>query len=900
MAKAELIAFNRGLISPLALARTDFTRTALSAEVQTNWMPRTLGSMMLRPGMGYTGSTRSNLRSVSLPFIYSRSDMARLEFTDGAMRVWKNDQLVTRPSVSATITNGTFNSDLTGWSDEDGGSAVSQWVAGGYMSLSGSGTAAARRRQMVTPSPAGTQHAISIVIARGPVYIRVGSTAGGDDYITETQLGTGSHNLAFTPSGNFYIDLFAYAQGSVLVDSVTIASAGVMELAAPWAEADLLSMRWDQSGDVVFIACPGYRQHRIERRSNDSWSIIEYRVDNGPFRVQNTGPITIMPSGASGDITLTSSLPLFRSGHVGALFRLEQTGQSEAVELTGDNQFSDPIRVTGVDGTRVFSIIIDGTWSGTVTLQYSVGSPGDWVDAASGTFTTNAAISYDDTLDNQVIYYRIGIKSGGYASGTASALLSYPSGSQTGIARVTGYVSSTAVNAIVLESFASATATSDWWESYWSGYRGYPSSVALYEGRLWWAGKDRIWGSQSDAFSDFDDNTEGDSGPISRSIGSGPVDTINWLVPLQRLLIGAEGEIRTARSSSFDEPLTPGNFNLKGISTDGATPVNAIKVGTSAIFASGVRAYEAAYDSQSYDYGASEISGVVPEIGEPGIVRIAVQHKPEKRVHFIRSDGTAAVLVYDRQENVMCWIEIESPSADGFIEDVCILPGSIEDAVTYTVRRAINGATARYHERWATEAECRGYPVAKLSDAHRVYSGAATTTISGLSHLEGEEVVVWGWNTVDPFLASDGLEIGYDLGTFTVSGGVIFGLPHAVTDAVIGLAYEARYKSTKLAYAVQAGTALCMKKKVSQLGVIARWLHARGLQYGPSFDLMDDLPAVESGARVDGNDMRVAFDEEMFAFPGDWDTDSRICLKASSPRPCTVLACVLDIETNTK
>ena len=28
------------------LARTDFTRTQFSAEVQTNWMPRALGSMM--------------------------------------------------------------------------------------------------------------------------------------------------------------------------------------------------------------------------------------------------------------------------------------------------------------------------------------------------------------------------------------------------------------------------------------------------------------------------------------------------------------------------------------------------------------------------------------------------------------------------------------------------------------------------------------------------------------------------------------------------------------------------------------------------------------------------------------------------------------------------------------
>ena len=34
-----LLSFNRGRISPLALARVDFKRTALSAETQTNWLP---------------------------------------------------------------------------------------------------------------------------------------------------------------------------------------------------------------------------------------------------------------------------------------------------------------------------------------------------------------------------------------------------------------------------------------------------------------------------------------------------------------------------------------------------------------------------------------------------------------------------------------------------------------------------------------------------------------------------------------------------------------------------------------------------------------------------------------------------------------------------------------------
>lgn len=882
MATPVLLAFNRGRISKLALARTDFKRTALSSEIQTNWMPRALGSMMLRPGLEYTGATRSNAQSITIPFIFSVDDTARIELTDGKMRVWVEDALVTRPTVTAAITNGTFNTDLTAWSDQDSGSAVSSWATGGFLSLIGTGTAAAKRRQQVTVHQSGTRHALNIVIERGPVTIRVGSLAGKDDYITETSLSTGAHSLAFTPSGDFFIDLFSYTEYAALVDSVAVAPAGTMEVDAPWAEADLTSIRWDQSGDVVFVACDGYRQRRIERRASDSWSVVVYQSNNGPFRIQNVGPITITPSAAAGDITLTSSADLFRATQVGALFRLTQAGQSADAELTGDDQYTDPIRVSGVDASRSFAIVIDGTWSGTLTLQYSVSAPGDWVDASTAPYTSNTAVSYDDTLDNQIIYYRLGFKPGGFVSGTAEVRLTYSSGSQTGIARVTGYTSATSVSAQVLTAFAGTSATSDWSESYWSEYRGFPSAVAFYEGRLWWSGKDRQWGSVSDAFDDYDDTTEGDSGPISRSIGSGPVDLINWMIPVQRLLLGAGGSIWSARSSSLDEPLTPTNFNLKDISSQGSAELAAVKIDTSAIFVqrSQTRLYEASYQSDSYDYGVNELTAHVPEIGEPGIVRLAVQRQPETRVHAIRSDGTVAIQVYDKAEDVNCWVDFET---DGFVEDCVVLPGIVEDQVYYTIRRTINGNTVRYHEKWALESECIGGVLNKQADSFLVVSGSGAL-VAGLSHLEGEEVVVWA--------------DGEDKGTFIVTGAAV--AQSYTTGAIVGLPYDAQYKSTKLAYATDGttDTALCQKKKVSKIGIIACNIHPNGLQYGPDFTTMDDLPLVEDAEVIPPSTVRVAYDEEMFTFAGEWTTDARLCLQASAPRPVTILACVIDMETH--
>lgn len=901
---APLVAFNRGRVSKYALARVDLDRIGLSAEVQTNYMPRVLGSMMLRPGWERLFDSLNDSQAVYVPFIKSTDDVALVEFTNLAMRIVIDDTVLTRASVSSAVSNGTFDTDLTGWTDADESGATSSWQTGGYMSLVGTRFNAAIRQQEVTVSGGdqGTRHALRVVIARGPITLRIGSTAGDDDYFTASNLEEGEHSLAFTPAGNFFIDLSNTTENAAWVDSVAVESSGAVTLTSPYGTNDLLGLRWDQSGDVIFLAKGGYRQRRVERRgTGDSWSLVKYFANDGPFRTINVTSTTLTPSALTGDITLTASNPLFRTGHIGALFKITSIGQNTEADLTGDGQFTGNIRVTGVGNSRDLTVVRAGTWSGTLRLQRSIGEPGSWVNVTS--YTGNGSSTYNDGLDNQIVYYRLGFGASDYGSGTAEVSMSYASGGLTGYARVMGITSSTVADAAVLEPLGAADPTEDWSEGSWSGYRGWPSAVSIFEGRLWWAGKDRIYGSVSDAFASFDEDFEGDAGPLNRSIGSGPVDDIHWLLPLLRLLIGTEGSEVSARSSSFDEVLTPTNFNLKGPSTQGSAAVNAVKIDAIGLFVqrSGTRVYQIAQNAQSvnFDYSSSDVTAVVPEIGEPGITRLAVQRQPDTRIHAIRSDGTVGVLVFDRAEDVVCWIDVET---DGEVEDIVILPGTVEDSVYYSVKRTINSSTVRFLEKAALESQCKGQPEARLADAHYIYSGVETTTIANLDYLEGESVVVWGWNTENPFTVTlpDGSvqTVGRDLGTFTVSGGQITDLPASVTDACIGLGYTAQYKSTKLAYGAQFGTALLQTKRIDHLGLVLGDTHAQGLQYGPDFDNLDDLPLVEEGFELDTNTVWGSFDTDPIEFDGDWDTDARICLQAAAPRPAGVLGIVVEMKTN--
>lgn len=897
----SLFALNRGVVSRLGLARVDIKRVAMAAEVQTNWMPRVLGSMTLRAGLAYLGGMLNNTAARMLKFIFATADTALLEMTPLTMRVWINDALLARPAVSTLIVNGTFAGSLAGWTQLDEVGAVSSFVGPNLMQLVGNGTARAIREQQVVVLSPGIEHGIRIVIARGPVSLRIGSISGEDDYVRETTLYAGTHSISLTPAGNFFIRFFSRQVPVVWVSNCTIEAAGVMALPTPWAAADLSHLRIDQSADVVFVACVGFQQRRIERRgiapNARSWSVALYAPIDGPFKIQNTTPTTITPSGLNGNITLTASVALFKPTHVGALFSITSVGQDVIATGTVNGVFTASIRVTGIDNDRSFSVIISGNaTASTVDLQRSYDNL-TWANVGgAGTYTADTTTGIVDGLNNQIVFYRLFLTNR-VAPDSIVMELRIGSGSVRGVTRITGYTSNVLVAAEVVINLGGTGAAQVWQEGQWSDLRGWPTSGEIHEGRLWWAGQNGIWGSISDAFDSFDETFPGNAGPINRTIGSGPVDTINWLLSLKGLMIGAQGTEFAVRASSLDEILTPTSFNVKSCSTQGSGGVDACKVDQGGYYVdrSGVKVFEISFDVRNYDYQSNDITQLNPELGIPGIVRMDVQRKPDTRLHCVRSDGTVIVAVVSKTEDVLAWIPV---TTSGFVEDVVTLPaitGNADDQVYYVVRRTINGATVRYLEKWAQEIDCRGnQQLCRLADAHVIFSGPTSKVITGLSHLEGQQVVVW----------ADGADVGTDDSArpwtqrYTVAGGQIT-LAAAATNAVVGLGYLAQFQSAKLGSQTQGGSPLNQQKKIGHIGILAADIHPKGIKFGPTLNdtgsmCMDDMPEIEQGTLV-GDATRADYDENLIEFPGTWTTDARVCIQGQAPRPATVLAITPDL-----
>lgn len=884
-----LLAFNRGLVSKHALARVDMKRMALSAEEQTNWMPRTLGSMSLRPGTVNLGAVEGSGVPVYLPFVYSTTDTAAVELTALEMRIRISGAYVSRAAVSTAVTNGTFLTDLTGWTDSDEVGAASTWANG--MSLEGNGSAYAARDQALTIAAPDQDvlHGLRITVARGTVELRLGTTSGGTDILSPTRLAQGVHSLAITPgTGTMHVRLRANALTGALVTGVAIESAGTLALPTPWFDlAARRRLRVEQSGDVIFVALPSstsYQggQWRIERRGTTSWSLVAYLPEDGPFRALNSSTTRMNVAALSGVTTLTSSIAFFESTHVGALFRLASAGQTVSSELSAEDTYTDYIRVVGVGAARVFSVVLTGTWVGTLTLQRSVSEPGDWVNVQTYTAPTNS--NYDDTLANQEVYYRIGFRPGAFTSGSATATLVFAAGSIKGVCRVLTRDSSTQCTVAVLKAFGSTAPTADWWEGDWSLRRGYPSAVALHDGRLWWGGKDRVVGSVSDAFSTFDDATEGDSGPIFRSVGSGPVELINWMVSLNSLIVGGQGKEYVARASTLDEPLTPTACSLKPVGTLGSSDPQAVILDSGCVFVgrNASKVYELSLDGVSYNYSASELTSIVPEIGAAGFVKLLVQRTPDTRIHGIRSDGKVAILVFDKIEKVTCWVLYET---DGAVVDGCVLPSATGDQVFYAVSRANPyDAGGTYFEEWADESLTVGGERNFLADCSTEYDGAPTTTLTGLGAHKRLSISVWG--------------DGADLGTHLVADDGTITLATAVSKAVAGRSYTARFKSAKFSEASEI--ALNQKQQLHHVGLVLADTHAQGIRFGQDFDHLENMPLVEEGAAVDPDTVWESYTMDSIPIEGTWGNDSRLCLEAESPRPATVLAAIVSVTGHAK
>jgi hypothetical protein len=866
--------FNRGEIDDLAVSREDVEKVRNTSTLMQNWLPMRLGPMKTRAGTEMLGPI-PYAATYFVEFIRDLGDTALIELSPLAARLWVDDAVVSRTAVTTSWINGEFPVNTTGWTDNSGSGSSTAWNSAysGSVKLSGNDDTSAVLYQTSVSTQTGAEHGFNIEIAGGPVQVQIGTDGLNSKDIFDGELGVGYHSLVFTPGADFTVTLTSNLTYDVYVKTAKIESAGDMVLPHSLSATDLSTARYVQSLDVVFLVARNTPQFKIERRGDKSWSLTQYRSDDGPFGKINDTDITLTAAALTGDTTLTSSLAYFTQNHIGALFKLSSESQSVSASVTAENNGTTGVLVTGVkkDDGRVINVNITGTFVATVTLQSSKDNT-TWKDVKQ--YTSETITEYNDKLNNIELYYRLHIATGDFTSGTAELLLSFPNGTIDGVCRVTGFTDDQNVSVQVLKDFGSTDATKLWYEGQWSPVKGYPTAIELTEGRMFFAGPD-IWGSESDEYERFGTITVGNAQAIYRTVGFGPVPNPYWLAGLNRMIMGIATDELNIRSDAYGVLLTNDNVNIKRGTNQGAANRQPQVIDGKLYYVqrSGIKIFEMMPDTNDRTEKV-DLMTLHEAICSAGIKRIVFTRQPETRLWVLLDDGELRVYTFDRAEEQAAWSRVTTHTGHTF-EDIIVLPAVNEDRVYVTVKR---GGTL-YLEKMALLSEARGGNDSKHYDSFVEYTSPGTATLTGLDHLNGETVYYW----------ADGQERG----SAEVSSGVIDIDSDSYTNIIVGLRVTSKWKSNKLRISSKY-TNLTERIRVSRIGIIARNILLNNFSYGPSFDNLDNMPNIEEGTTVTKNTVQAEYDHQQFEFDGDYDTDSRICLEATGPATVMLLSYDLD------
>lgn len=336
----NILSFNGGVVSPLLEDRTDLEWYFSSCLRMENMIATPWGAAMRRPGTRFVVATKdSSKASQPLPFDFSGADEQAyiIEAGDAYMRFAKNRAQIVVADTDAAIANGTFTSNITGWDDRSGaGSSIAHDATNGRLSLVSNGTTAGHAEQDVATTDTGVEQVIKFRVLGAPgdeITFQVGSSSTGAEILGPLTKGVGYHCVAFTPGASpFYVQFKQSTAKTLQIDDVALIDATALEIASPYAAADVAAIKITQSADVLFLAHGSYPRYRLNRYGHTTWSLVEIGPQDGPYLDENTTATTLTPGATTGlGVTLTASATTginggegFKTTDVGRIIRMKQ------------------------------------------------------------------------------------------------------------------------------------------------------------------------------------------------------------------------------------------------------------------------------------------------------------------------------------------------------------------------------------------------------------------------------------------------------------------------------------------------------------------------------------------------------------------------------------------------
>ena len=677
--------------------------------------------------------------------------------------------------------------------------------------------------------------------------------------------------------GNTYIRF--YKDKGQILDS-----GSAYEISSPYLTAELFDIKFAQSADVMYITHPNHEVMKLSRTGHTSWTLTEVVFVDGPYLAENTTAVTMTPGATTGDDqTLTASSSTFASTDVGRLIN-----------------FSDGYaKVRSYSSGTVVKIDIKDDFSGTgATATWKLGAFSDTTGHPSCvSFFEQRLVFAATTGEPQTIYFS---KAGDYENflaGTndADAMIYTIAANQVNVIRYlkaqrTLVIGTTAAEYTVSADGTDASIT--------------PSNITIKRQSSYGsANVDAITAGNAVLFLqkakrkirelaynfDTDSYVAPDLTILNDSVTKTGITQMEWQQEPDNILwcVRDDGQLAALTYQRSENVVSWHRHILGGIGQECTITVSDyanIATGTKLIFtksngeevtftcqgagSSPTPETNKFFHNESNDTTADNIYTAINlhadfVVSNPSAAIVTVREASHSATGFLtcKSFDTTRLTVQNESAAV--------------VESIASISGTLnEDELWVIVKRAVDGSTVRYIEVFSDfdfdETDSTAF---KFLDSHLTYSGSSTSSLSGLSHLEGQTVSVLADGSVHD--------------NKVVSSGAIT-LDRSVTSAVVGLAYNSVLQTMRIEGGAAEGTSQGKTKRISK--VVLRLFETVGVKVGPSLTNLEQIPFRTTSSDLSTPVSTLIEGDKEIEFNDDFNSDGYIFIKQEQPLPCSLLA----------
>lgn len=373
-----------------------------------------------------------------------------------------------------------------------------------------------------------------------------------------------------------------------------------------------------------------------------------------------------------------------------------------------------------------------------------------------------------------------------------------------------------------------------WSPPAWGDGLGWPTIVQQHQQRLMFFRVNRYWATRQPTTSDFLATPDPDSsfgGALSSPDGS--LVEIMWTSASAIVVLGAADMEWMLRAPSSNDVLQAKTVDPIPDSQEGSKAQVAVKVDRGVTFfgRNGRSLHYLTFNALTQQLDPEEISAYARHIFCAPAVASAWQKRPHKVLWLVLADGSLVGCTIMRAQKILAFHR--HPMVNAFVEDVASIPAIDDgrDDVYLIVRRTINGKVRRYVELLQPFFVPRDpvLPTAEgawFVDCGLKYTGAPVTTVSGLSHLEGQTVAVHADGAMQRSKIVTGGEITLDA---------------EASEVVVGLPQTWRVRDLPRALQIPGGTSRGKRQRANT--VIVDVLNAAGGAGRLTYPLRDERNA---------------------------------------------------------